>query len=180
MSTDMIHLIEEAITANPHCQMGLMLQPRVFYLEKDSPELLTMIFADDPSLHYFYGHILAHPDKSDCFVALLVWTKKFINAATVPLYFARYRFWMEERGEYDPCVAQTPEDVYGESASFSGAVLLLKKMIDRFDFKSRFVLEDSPEAYSRTDRRIFCIYGLDDGADEHGFYRTFPPLCPAS
>lgn len=177
MSIDMIQLIEETIVANPRCQLGLMLQPRAFYREKDSPELLTLIFADDPSRHYFYGHVLTHPHQPDCFVAILAWSKKFINAPTVPLYFARYRFWMEERGEYELCVAQTPEDVYGESASFSGAVWLLKKMIDRFDFESRFVPGECPdEVYSRTDRRILCIYGIDDGADEHWFYRTLPPM----
>ena len=103
MSTDMIQLIEEAITANPHCQMGLMLKPCAFYLEKDSPQLLTMIFADDPSLQYFYGHVLAHPDKPDCFVALIAWSEKFINAQSVPGYFSQYHAWVKVRGYYGFC-----------------------------------------------------------------------------
>lgn len=163
MSTDVIQLIEMAIAANPRCQMGLMLRPRAFYWEKDSPELLTMLFADDPSLQYFYGHVLAHPKKPDYFVAVLTWSEKFINAQSIPSYFAQYHAWVKERGYYEPCSTQTPEDAYGESESFLGAVLLLKKMIDRFDVETRFVQEGSPyEAVTLTDFRILNIYGIAD------------------
>jgi hypothetical protein len=159
-----------------HLKAVALAQNRVFGIENGpsgGPELLAALYLDDPFWGFWYGHVLPHPQKPHVYVALLVWTEKFINADRVPLLFRRFHYWIKDRLEYQPCTAQSDGDAYAETNSLDAAASALIRMIKEFDFDKRSGLEGSVFESDPTDNRILGIYGMLGAMDDRGCY---PPL----
>ncbi|MCA1972102.1 MAG: hypothetical protein LDL44_04635 [Caenispirillum sp.] len=168
-------LVEAALQENPNCRVGLMLpkHPQVFYIPKGpygGEELLTLLYAGDPSERYWYGHVCFHPENR-CYAAALVWSKHLINGETTNLLFRRFQYWISIRLCYEPCAVQADDDAFFLGATFEDAVGGLVNIIHRFSVRDRWPLED--RAFDRTEYRIFSLYGLRDSRDRDG---CFPPI----
>lgn len=180
MMDKIVMQIERALTKNPHCGCGLLLKQRAFALEQGPsgrPEALALLFADDSFLGYWYGHVQATP-SGDGFVALLVWSRRLVNAVQVPLLFQRFHYWMRVRLEYEPCSVQAEGDAYAEAATLEQAVRDLERMIARFDIVKRWPDEVGPYASSPLEMRILGIYGMKDHRDANGLYPPVPMHMP--
>lgn len=58
-----IQPLKSNLARNKCCQTGLMAEHKVFFRNNEphcSPELLTLIYADDPFFGYWRGHIVRH------------------------------------------------------------------------------------------------------------------------
>lgn len=173
-----VQLIEKALKSNPKCETGLLIHQRVFGIAKGpsgSSELLAMVYADDPSFGYWYGHILVHPSQSSFFLSTIVRSQILVNASTVPLQFARFHYWLKDRLKYEPCSFQHEEDVYAESDSMFAAAHKLAAMIAVFDVKKRNGCPDGPYADSPIDYRILDVYGIKGAFDDDGCWEG-PPM----
>lgn len=175
-----VERLERALRENSHCSGGLLSSNRAFAMEygpSGGPEALALLYLDDPSFGFWYGHVLPAQDKKT-FVALLVWSTQFVNAPDVPLLFRRFHYWMRVRLEYQPCCVQREDDVYAETASFEDGVNALTRMIRRFDLEKRWGDEGGPYAISPPDYRIIGVYGIEDHRDADGRYPPIPTRTP--
>lgn len=164
-------IIENALQTNPHCSSGLMMRQNVFSTmcgPSGASEILALIYADDPSFGYFYGHILQHPSKPFLYVAVIVWTKKCINAPTVSLLFKRFHYWIKDRLEYEPCTSQKDGDCYAENPTLFGSTHDLAKMIVDFRLEKRYGYDGSGHESDPVDLRVADIYGMMGSFDEQG------------
>jgi hypothetical protein len=143
-----------------------------------APEILALIYADDPSYGYFYGHIITHPNKPSTIATAIVWSNKLVNATHVQLQFARFHYWIKDRLEYEPCSSQRDGDVYAESDNFIGAAHNLISMIDEFELERRYAYEGSPYHESLVDMRVIDLYGMTGKFDKNGAYD--PPPMPVA
>lgn len=169
--------IESALRQNPDCIAGLTIQKCAFGVPRGpsgGPEVLALVYADDPAFGYWYGHVLRHPHDSRRFVALLVWSDRLVNATTVPLLFRRFHYWIKDRLEYQPCAVQNADDAYYEAGSLEEAANALAIMISRFNLEKRCGDDDGPYAISPPEMRILNIYGIADTQDEQGCYPPVP------
>lgn len=169
--------VERALSNNPRCCTGLMANKRAFgvpYGPSGGPEILTMLYIDDPSFGYWYGHVMRHPANEQVFVAMIVWATQFINAQSVPLLFRRFHYWGKDRLYYQPCSIQNVDDAYCEADTLEKSARNLSSMIARFDLEKRRGHEDGPYAISPEDMRILNVYGLEDTRDENGIYPPVP------
>lgn len=172
--------LERALAGNAHCECGLLTAKRAFIIDRGpsgGPEALALLFADDSFLGYWYGHVQPLPTRQR-FVALLVWSKRLINAANVPLLFRRFHYWTRVRLEYEPCTVQAGDDAYAEADGFSPAVACLERMIARFDIAKRWPDETGPYASSPVEMRILGVYGIEDHRDADGRYPPVPMQSP--
>lgn len=178
MLSSCVQLLEKALKSNPKCETGLLIHQRVFGIAKGpsgSSELLALVYADDPSFGYWYGHILTHPSKPTLFASMIVWSEKLVNAPTIPLQFARFHYWIKDRLNYEPCSFQNEGDVYAESSSIIASANKLATMITVFDLEKRRGYEDGPYGESLVDYRILNIYGMKGRFDKDGFWEG-PPM----
>lgn len=174
--TSSVAAVEAALKTSDDCSAGLMAQNRVFGIENGpsgGPEILASLYLDDSFWGFCYGHVLPHPENPHVYVALLVWTDRFINADRVPLLFRRFHYWIKDRLEYHHCTAQSDGDAYAEANSLDAAAFALIRMIQKFDFDKRSGLEGSAYENDPTDNRIMGIYGMLGAMDDRGRY---PPL----
>ncbi len=170
--------IETAITENPLCSAGLFAQSKSFAIERGpfgGAELLALIYADDLTTEYWYGHLL-WSKEAGCYVSLLIGSKILINAKTVPLLFLRFHYWMVVRNEYSPCYIQNDDDVFAAVPHFNLAVSKLEIMISKFDLEKRNADEFGPFGDSQMDNRVIGVYGLNALALGKGDNYSFPPV----
>lgn len=173
--------IELALRSSCGCSAGLTAQMRVFGVPhgpSGGPELLALMYADDPLIGYWYGHVLADPGNAQQFVAVIVWSERLVNANTVPLLFRRFHYWIKDRLQYQPCSVQNSDDAYCEAPSLEAAASALAIMIRRFDLEKRLGHEDGPYAISPPELRILKVYGLADTQDAQGCYPPVPMPTP--
>lgn len=173
--------VEDALRKNQHCSSGMLAQNRVFGIQhgpSGGPEILALIYADDPFFGYWYGHVVQHPKNLEMIVSLLVWTSKFINAPTVPLLFRRFHYWIKDRLEYHPCSVQNADDAYCECRSLEEGAGSLARMIGNFNLDRRRGDEYGPYAISPPELRILTIYGLADTRDKSGCFPAVPMPTP--
>jgi len=174
--------VEEHIhAALDSCRLGLgwMLARRVAFSVRGpsgAPELLALIFADDPSQGYWYGHIVRHPVRRALFVSAIVWTDVFIDAGEPQLVLNRFHYWTSVRLRYQPCTAQQPDDTYAEAATFDQASRNLALMVRRFDLRLRgsSMPSGAGPANGVLECRLLEVYGLEGGADQNGQYPEPP------
>lgn len=100
---------------------------------KENEEFLALVFADEPSLGYYYAHIRKHPKKSG-FVSYLVYTDKFITAQNVELWFKRFNYWIFTRLEFEPVTNDVVQYAYAETNSINDAMCELEKMVSQFSY----------------------------------------------
>ncbi|MGO0792315.1 hypothetical protein ACTOWA_20830 [Herbaspirillum seropedicae] len=161
--------LRKIVEEESNCNAGIAAQRFVVGMEiapSGGPELLVTVHVDDPFWGFWYGHILQHPQKTDTFVALIVWTDKFINAPRVPLLFQRFHYWIRERLSYQPCAVQAENDAYEECSSLKRAVFALERMIRCFDIRKRAAYEGTGFENCPFEGRIVEIYGLGSDADD--------------
>ena len=157
--------IVAALRDNPKCSTGLMCPKQAFEMDcgpSGGPEVLVLIYADVQHHGYWYGHIRRKPGHSEDFSILLVWSRVFVNAPTVPLLFARFDYWMRVRLEYHPCAAQKDGDAYAEARSLDEATSRLAVMIRAFDLDLRYPDEDSPHYEDPPDLRILSVFPIPE------------------
>lgn len=173
-------LVQSALDASKTCTAGLTGQTRVFGIERGpsgGPEILAVLYLDDPTFGFWYGHILRHPQKPGVFVALIVWSSQFINATNVPLLFRRFHYWIKVRLKYRSCVVQAPDDAYAEASRLDSAAAALIQMIHRFDIDKRIGWEGAPYEFDRPEVRSLWIYGLGGIETAPGSgHGPFPPV----
>lgn len=160
-----IRHLQRILEQAPNCSIGIAAQRFVVGMEtgpSGSAELLAALYVDDPFWGFWYGHIVQHPRNPKKFVALLVWTDKFINANRIPLLFQRFHYWIKERLSYQPCAIQSEHDAYKECNSLELAVLALGDMIRNFDIDKRTAYEGSSFEHCLIEARIVDVYGLGD------------------
>ena|GEM_PF-6602267 len=177
-----IDTLETALQNNPKCSTGLVVLQRAFGIPNNDSdadgEILVILYADDPTFGYWYGHIQRHPTKSNGYVSAVVWCNRLINAPTPRLLFARFRYWIMDRLEYEPCSSQWDGDVFAETEALVSATKALAKMIEAFDLELRLPgLSDRSEDH-RTDDRLLSVYGMTGAFDENGAWD--PPPMPSS
>lgn len=169
--------VELALRCNLQCSPGLMGQKRVFGVlcgPLGGPEVLALLYADDPCFGYWYGHVLRHPANPLRFVSVIVWSERFVNATTVPLLFRRFHYWIKDRLQYQPCAVQNADDAYYEADTLDVAARGLAVMINRFHLEKRLGDEDGPYGISAPELRVLNVYGLADTQDESGCYPPVP------
>jgi hypothetical protein len=174
--TSSMKQIQAALDASSGCSAGLTGQKMVFGIDRGpsgGPEILAVLYLDDPTFGFWYGHILRHPQKPGVFVALIVWASKFINATNVPLLFRRFHYWIAVRLQHRDCLVQNPDDAYAESRSLDSAASALIQMIYRFDIDKRIGWEDSPYEFDHAESRSIDVYGWGDIENPNS---TFPPV----
>lgn len=130
-----IQYLRKIVEEELNCNAGIAAQRFVVGMEagpSGGPELLVTLHIDDSFWGFWYGHILQHPRKPETFVALIVWTDKFMNGPRVPLLFQRFHYWIGERLSYQPCAVQGVNDAYEECSSLKLAVLAMDRIIRCF------------------------------------------------
>lgn len=171
-----IQALKNSLALNKHCQTGLMAEHKVFFRSNGphcSPELLTLIYADDPFFGYWYGHIVRH---NSGYAAILSWMTVYINAASPQLLFRRFHYHAYIRQRYEPCYAQAPDDVFAHAASFSEALAQLHTIIQKFDIEKRW--PDTPAPEDHIDYRITDVYTSDYGGNADNDYPPLPMQQP--
>ena len=171
-------MVNSALNSNPKCYTGILIQKKVFGVPigpSGATEILGLIYADDPTFGYWYAHIMEHPDKPKVFVSAIVWSTKLVNAPSTQLQFERFRYWIMDRLEYEPCLSQRDGDVYSESKSLIGAATELAMMIIEFDIKKRCECDGKLADGSQADNRILSVYGMTGAFDENGAWPP-PPM----
>ena len=152
-----VQAVDAALAASLSSNAGLFIQRKAFGSLRGpsgEPEVLALIYADDPVFGYWYGHVLQHPKRPKVFVAAIVWSKKLVEASSAPLLFARFHYWVRDRLEYEPCSTQRDGDVYCEAASLPSAAFSLAHMIHEFDLDKRMGTGGTPYEDSPVDLRI--------------------------
>lgn len=159
--------LSKAVEGNPRCVGGLMANCRAFVVESGpsgGPEALALLGADELlGNRFWYAHALLHPARPGRFVALLSLSSRFVNAASVPLLFSRFRYWAMISPSFQPCAVRRDGDAYLETESFEAATSALVGMIARFDPEARGAKEGSIYERDRFDCRILDVYGMGGG-----------------
>ena len=166
-----IQALKNRLALNKRCQTGLMAENNVFFRSNGphcAPELLTLIYADDPFFGYWYGHIVR---SNGGYASILSWMTVYINAPSQQLLFRRFHYHAYIRQRYEPCYAQGPDDVFAYSATFSEALAKLHVIIERFDIEKRW--PDAPAPGDHVDYRISEVYTSDYAGTTGSDY---PPL----
>ncbi|WP_143221940.1 hypothetical protein [Acetobacter fabarum] len=164
--------LKNRLALNKHCQTGLMAEHKVFFRNngpQGSPELLALIYADDPFFGYWYGHIVR---SKDGYASILSWMTIYVNAPFEQLLFRRYHYHAYIRQRYEPCYAQAPDDVFAHSASFSEALAKLHGIIEQFDIEKRW--PDTPASDDHIDYRITDVYTSDYTGNTGDDYPLLP------
>ena len=178
-----IELVEKALRENRKCSTGLAVQQKVLEVQRSddihNQEILAYIYADDPIFGYWYGHIFPHPKKAHAFVSAITWSTKLVNAQNSRLLVDRFRYWVIDRLEYEPCLSQHDGDVYAETDNLSAATQALCRMVGKFALELRHPQWDDKGEY-HTDLRILSAYGLEGRFDEHGAWNPPPMPSPLS
>jgi len=173
-----IELIEKALRENRKCSTGLAVQQKVYGVQRSddvhNAEILACIYADDPIFGYWYGHIFRHPKKEHTLVSAVTWSTKLVNAQSSRLLVDRFRYWVIDRLEYEPCLSQHDGDVYAETNNFSEATQALCRMVEKFALELRHPQSDDKGEH-HADLRILSAYGLEGRFDEHGAWNP-PPM----
>jgi hypothetical protein len=172
-----VRSIESALERNPNCTAGLLTRNRVVGIQKGpsgGEEILALLYADDPWFGYWYGHVLRHPKNREVFVSLLVWSDKLPNASTVPLFFRRFHYWVNDRVVYHPCTIQNYDDAYQEDISLEAASGNLARMISLFEIGRRRGDEHGPYADDPAELRILSVYSVTAACDRQGFFPAIP------
>lgn len=176
-----VQIVKSSLSASLGSADGLFVQKNTFGTHQGpsgGPEVLALIFADDPVFGYWYGHVLQHPKRRATYVAAIVWTKKLVEAPSVPLLFARFHYWIKDRLEYEPCSTQLNGDVYCEAANLPAAASCLARMIREFELGKRAGSEGTAFESSPVDLRVLDIYGSEGAFDENGGWGPPPMTMP--
>lgn len=163
--------LESALTNNAKCRTGLLASQRIFHTPRGpsgGAELLTLVFADEKHLGYWYGHVIRSPSSLEVggYLALLVPLKVFVNAGSPELLFRRFRYWTSTVGEFWVASIQEEEDVFAVRDTFEEAGLALADMIRRFDPELRNLDPDCPDGVphgTRLDHRSFTAFQVEEG-----------------
>lgn len=173
-----VQIVDSALNTALNLSSGLLIQRKTFGILRGpsgGPELLALIYADDPVFGYWYGHALRHPRRKKIFVAVIVRSNKLVEASSVPLLFARFHYWMTGRLQYEPCYSQRNGDVYDEADSLNSAASRLACMIQEFKLEERSELAESHFEGSHVDSRVLEVYGMEGDFDEDGGWGP-PPM----
>ena len=145
-----IKTLIELIRKNPKTnQVGLLTTQKVVEIDqgvmsyKNDRELLALVL-DDPRGWYYYGHVLRMtpaediPGEKPMWAALIINAMERIDADEPELVFRRYQYWVQKKGRYTPCHAQSDGDVFALTDTYEAAVDALLEMVRRFDIELRF------------------------------------------
>jgi hypothetical protein len=147
-----VRKIQLALFANAQCQTGVV-PKHVWFDDRgphSRPEILCLLFAQDPYWGYCYGHVRA---TANGFVAYLIHLRNLISAETAHGVMCEFymtmlrpqRFWLPHEGAL--------LSTYIEAESFDRACDALVRLIERFD------LEEYKIAWCRpADDRIAKIW----------------------
>lgn len=173
-------IIGTALNSTNLHHLGVLARERVVWSSRGpsgGAEILCLIYADDPILGYWYGHVLQHPRNEDKFVSLIVWSNLLIDANNHHLVLKRFHYWIKGRLRYTPCLIQNSNDAYSEAENLLEASIKLASMITRFEVKKRnplFLTENSDQVLFED--RILQVYGMKDISDMNGVYPLPPEI----
>ena len=173
---EVIFGLRRMLAQRPKTAAGIMMSRRVAWVPKGpsgDQELLVLVFADDPSLRYWYAQVRLHPN-SGRYVALLVDSHVFIDGKSASLAIQRFSYWIAEKGCFTPATIQGSQDAYAEAKTWQGALECLADMIRRFDIRHRTGRPSHQPDDRPIEMRIFDIYPIHD-VQAHSCGDSLPP-----
>ncbi|MGX3020386.1 hypothetical protein [Ursidibacter sp. B-7004-1] len=133
-------------------------------------EFLALLFADQPSLGYYYAHIAKHPNKN-CWVSCLVYSPKFIIGQTEQQWLKNFSYWMRIRLSYEPVSNSIAPYGYAECHNINNAIAELDKMLELFNPDAIYVEHENE---SPSNIEILSFYGTKNYRNQNGEYPPIP------
>lgn len=143
-----------------------------FNFNEEKTEFLALLFADHPSLGYYYAHMAKHPKKS-FWISCVVYSPYLIIGQTADEWLRNFHYWITVRLAYEPVSNKIASYSYAESITLEKAIEQLEKMINEFNTDAIYEDEDDNITFP-ANPQIIEFYGITDYRSEDGEYPPVP------
>lgn len=138
------------------------------------PQALAYVHVDDAAIGCTFGHCLLAADGGYC--AVIVRSTHCITAPTRALLFARFRYWIADRQQYEPVFGSDDQAAYSQAPTFDSAVTALAAMIERFEPNTDPCREGVTAAGLHPELRVLDVYSFMVPRGKGVYPRQIEPL----